>query len=357
MNSIYFCTTPFQILTCLALNKNHSGRLVIIDKFADSKKLCDKIRSLNLFSEVSVFDDSEMWSGNSKSWIGLRLRTVLSYKKCKTLVEHFFPDISTYTDIFVSSRQQVNRLVCMYAAQWLPDVEIHFYDDGLGTYSQSVTKISRLDKLLRWVLVGKKAAGFKYVMHLYSPEIYNAYNGAVNGIEKIAIENDAKRTISRVFDVKARYNYKKILFDTVPTVEFFDEGRPIYTELINLIISRGDVIIKQHPRNKEPRYEAEYFEDISIPFEALCSNTAYDDSVFYTSFSTAVFTPKIIYDQEPTIVFLYGIMKPYRRDTEQNCDLLVDCLKKMYREPEKIVVPKDKYELLNNLKKFVNNYV
>ena len=341
MKNIYICTTPFQVMTCIALNSGKKGDLVVLDKFNSSKELCDKVQQSHVFDSVTLFDDSQMWSGNSKSWVMLRLKTANTYRHCKELVERFFPDIKNYTGIYVSSRQQVNRLLCMYAAEWMPETKINYFDDGLGSYSQSVTKVKGFDKLLRTIFAGKKAANFTYNLHLYAPKIYQAYNGTQEPVEKIVIDQEIRQKISEIFEAGEIKVQKKILFDTIPSVEFQGEGIQIYDELVHKILEQGDVVIKQHPRNKEFKYDAEYMENVNIPFEVLCSTADYSESTFYTSFSTAVFTPKLIYDQEPAIVFLYKIMKPYRRDKAQDCDLLVKCLKEMYREPEKINVLAD----------------
>ncbi|MGI5874421.1 MAG: polysialyltransferase family glycosyltransferase [Bacillota bacterium] len=345
MKNLFVCTTPFQLMTCIALNKNLKGDLVVLDKFNSSQELCERVRHSDVFENVTLFDDSQMWSGNSKSWIVLRLKTANSYRKCKKLIERFFPNIREYTDIFVSSRQQVNRLLCMYVAEWMPKTKIHYFDDGLGSYSQSVTKVKRFDKFLRRILVGRKAANFTYQLHLYAPEMYQAYNGTEENIQKLIVDNETRKEIASIFCVASRSLPKGILFDTIPAAEFYNEGIYIYDELVDKILRQGNIVIKQHPRNKEFKYQAEYIENVSVPFEVMCSEADYSNSVFFTSFSTAVFTPKLIYDQEPMIVFLYKILKEYRRDKNQNCDMLVECLRHMYKNPEIVLTPRNQDEL------------
>lgn len=350
MKNLFVCTTPFQVMTCIALNKGLVGNLVILDKFNDSQDLCRKVQESNVFQNVRLFDDSQMWSGSSKSWFILRLKTVNAYRNCKGLVEKFFPDIGEYTDIFVSSRQQVNRLICMYAAEWMPKIRIHYFDDGLGSYSKSITEVKKIDKLLRRLFIGNEAANFSYELLLYSPEMYQAYNGTEEKIKKITIDSIRRERLDDIFSVPSQEIPRGIIFDTIPSAEFYDEGVRIYDELVEEILRQGNVVIKQHPRNKIFKYKAKYMESINIPFEVLCNKTDYSSSCFYTSFSTAVFTPKLLYDQEPTIVFLYKILRRYRRDKAQNCDLLVECLRKIYKEPKKIITPSTFEEFQNVIK-------
>ena len=350
MKSLFVCTTPFQVMNSVVISHSLEGpsTLVILDKFKDSNTLCERVKETEIFEDTRLFDDSAMWASRNRSWLLQRLSTVGTYIRCKSLVEKFFPEISTYTDIFVSSRAQVNRLLCMYAAQWLEDVRIHFFDDGLGSYSGSIIRIKGLDRVLRKTLVGKRAVDFTYDLYLYSPELYKAYQSDPKlTVQQICITEEDKKAISEIFHYEEESGLKcqNILFDTIPSDEFTKEGEDVYREIVRRIISLGNVVIKQHPRNREPRYDAPYFENITIPFEVYCANKSFDDATFYTSCSTAVFTPKLLYDQEPRIIFLYKALDDYRKNRNHDCDKLVSCLKKMYRNPEKIIVAGNREEI------------
>ena len=343
MNSLFICTTPFQVMNSVVISGSLEGTssLVILDKFKDSKSLCGHVEAEHVFQETRLFDDSEMWASRNKSWLLQRLSTVYTYTQCKKLVEEFFPDISAYTDIFVSSRAQVNRLLCMYSAQWLQDVRIHYFDDGLGSYSGSIIRVKGADKALRRIFVGKKAVEFTYDLYLYSPELYEAYQEESGlTVHPIRITEKDKARIARIFDCgqEEHLEYKNILFDTIPSDEFTKEGEAVYRETVKKILSLGNIVVKQHPRNREPRYDAPYFQNTAVPFEVYCAENNFDDATFFTSCSTAVFTPKLLYDQEPRIVFLYKAMDEYRKNKSHDCDKLVSCLKDMYRDPEKIKV-------------------
>lgn len=342
MKSLFICTTPFQIMNSVVI-ANHMddvSNLVILDKFKGSEHLCKDVQKCRVFHNVCLFDDSLMWASKNKSWLLQRLSTVWTYVRCKKLVEKFFPEISTYTDIFVSSRAQVNRLVYMYVSQWMTDVKIHFFDDGLGSYSGSIIEVSSLDRFLRKTIIGEKAVDFEYDLYLYSPELYRGYHNKDIAINKIDITDKDKDVIRKIFQLNIGdiTRGENILFDTIPTDEFTPQGVIKYREIVQQIIDRENIVIKQHPRNTEARYNAPYFENTSIPFEVYCSQKNYDNSVFFTSCSTAVFTPKLIYDQEPSIVFLYKALSEYRKSSNSDCDKLVSCLKRMYKNPRKIMV-------------------
>lgn len=166
-------------------------------------------------------------------------------------------------------------------------------------------------------------------------------------VNKITIDSKDKSIINKIFQLDADNinRGEDILFDTIPSDEFTPQGIEKYREVVKKIIARGNIVIKQHPRNKEPRYNAPYFENTAIPFEVYCSQKNYEDSLFFTSCSTAVFTPKLIYDQEPSIVFLYKALDEYRKNSNNDCDKLVSSLIKMYRDPSKIMVIKSVDEL------------
>lgn len=342
MKSLFICTTPFQIMNSVVIanHMNDISNLVVLDKFKGSEYLCKDVQKCQVFQNVRLFDDSLMWASKNKSWLLQRLSTVWTYVKCKELVEKFFPEIATYTDIFVSSRAQVNRLIYMYVSQWMTDVKIHFFDDGLGSYSGSIIEVSSFDRFLRKTLIGKKAVDFEYDLYLYSPELFRGYQNKDVVINKINIADKDKDVIRKIFHLNIGdiTRGENILFDTIPTDEFTPQGVIKYRDIVQRIIDRGNIVIKQHPRNNEERYNAPYFENTAIPFEVYCSQKNYDNSIFFTSCSTAVFTPKLIYDQEPSIVFLYKALSEYRKSNNSDCDKLVSCLKRMYKNPSKIMV-------------------
>ena len=67
-----------------------------------------------------------------------------------------------------------------------------------------------------------------------------------------------------------------------------------------------------------------------------------EDSILISFFSTAAFTPKLLYGKEPYLLFLYKLI----REPVFHADQVVDGLRRCYFRPEKIMVPETITELL-----------
>ena len=348
---LYLCTTPFQIMASvlLSIERGGNGDLIVLSKFSTAETVVKKLRKEGCFSNVLYLDDSTIWASKSKSWIWQRLSTVGTYFKCKKLVKRICPDIDQYTDVFVSSRAQINRLVCMYVAEWQTDSKIHFFDDGLGSYTRGVVDIKKLDYYLRRVIVGKRAASFTYDLYLYSPQMYRyCHPESILKLYKIKSSKNAVNIIENVFyDKDISWGKDEfILFDTKYDDEYTKNGIREYQNLVEAILSRHDIIVKKHPRETNRIFKTEYINESGTPFECECWKKDFSKRVFITGFSTAVFTPKIITDQEPTVIILYRLLKKYRRHVSPYDELLINALQHSYND-DKVFVPETEEELLN----------
>jgi hypothetical protein len=77
-----------------------------------------------------------------------------------------------------------------------------------------------------------------------------------------------------------------------------------------------------------------------------CQNSITNNHVLMSFFSTAAFSPKIIYDKEPYVIFLHKITG----FNFFNADILIYRLQSMYADSEKVMQPKNVKELSMILK-------
>jgi hypothetical protein len=83
-------------------------------------------------------------------------------------------------------------------------------------------------------------------------------------------------------------------------------------------------------------------------WEIECQNSITSDHILMSFFSTASFTPKLLYGKEPYLIFLdrltgYDFL---------NSDNLIRGLKSLYKNPKKIMQPKsvdELFEIIENL--------
>ena len=65
-----------------------------------------------------------------------------------------------------------------------------------------------------------------------------------------------------------------------------------------------------------------------------------DRYVLISYYSTAMFTPKMLFDREPYLIFTYHIWRVNESDEEtKKLQRIVQFLKDSYRNPEKVMAP------------------
>lgn len=82
----------------------------------------------------------------------------------------------------------------------------------------------------------------------------------------------------------------------------------------------------------------------NIPWEIYNFYNKLEKKILISYNSTACFTPKIIYDEEPTIIMLFKIKELGIKNENYN-DAFLKNIKKIYKDPQKIIIPTTFFEL------------
>lgn len=119
------------------------------------------------------------------------------------------------------------------------------------------------------------------------------------------------------------------------------------------IVGRDNFTFKWHPLRGEDRVfgdnEVETWPASDIPFEVYLATGNYEDNVLISWYSTACFTPKFIYDQEPIIIFIYHIVEA--NEEIERIESMVNKLISAYEHKERIYIPNDINELCQIIEK------
>lgn len=358
--SCFFCGTPFHIFNSIILvkNKNLYADIYIDDVFASAKTIADNLKALGVFDNVYLLDRKKHWRFPDNVLLQY-LFALKGYCTFDKVVPKIIPNLKTYADFYFANDPRTDvfgRFIKFYIVKNCTKYNIHYIDDGLGSYNRKMYEITWIDKLARRLFFRKNILLFDCDYYLHSPEYYSHLNGDnKNRIYPIGmIDEDLKEVLKRVFtlnNVNTIIDYN-IYFDTVRNEEFNAIGNKLVSRMIKELLSRGDFMVKSHPREMKEKYEDEYSIEFGLPFEILCLYNDFTDHILATSFSTAVFTPKLIFNQEPQIVLLYKVVKKYSKTNDALFDWYVNGYKKMY-PLEKLIVCNSEEEF----KKYVINNI
>ncbi len=361
MKNCFLCTTPYQILAVLSLLKGFkkTGDLYIINQFTGAETLAERIRKEALFDNVIFIDEELLYSRyvrtgpRLKRWLGL----TRIYEDTDLIVKNFIKDENEYEDVFISSNNLTARLAVLYLYKYYGLSTYSLFDDGIGSYrNKYLGKIGPLGRIYREIFIQKGSGKIKISdRYLYRDDLYLKMNPR-NDKEKIHklnfLSQDNYALIYRLFGLNhtIKINEKVIILDSYRAEELTEKGVAQIAELFDLIsttLNPDQIIFKAHPRDKTPRGDFHYLAssgDINLPFEVYASLQDFSDKILITNMSTAVFSPKMVLDQEPTLIFLFKILEHEIRN-HANIDDLVRNFKDLYRDPTKIYVPESKEEL------------
>ena len=117
---------------------------------------------------------------------------------------------------------------------------------------------------------------------------------------------------------------------------------------------KDDVIARIHPREKELElYEGLATDTDGYMWELQLSKTSMEGRLLVTLGSTGVFTPKLLYNSEPRLLFMYKLIPLPNGSALDEFLQIVSQLKESYAHPEHIYEP----ETWEEFEKFIQEYL
>ncbi len=354
IDSCYFCYSPYQIISAVSIVKQTHETADLYVFFDGAENYIREIRKENIFSKVVFVRKTRKKSTRRMSrW----LNTLREYIQCNKIAQEIFIPNTIYEKLYFSC-DALEAKCCFfcYIKKNIPIQRILF-DDGAGSYmNDSVNDISRKDAIIRSLLFGKKALEPVSDKMLFAPDLYKlTCKSTQYTIEKINGEFDEKETtnlFNRIFQFKDPDLIKEdcILLDCIHN-EIFDKHEQKKLQLIYNKIFQAcgieNIRVKPHPRdNATLKGKVKYYTNYKLPIECLYMNVDCNDKALISVSSTAVVTPKLFFDQEPYILLLYKLLDSKDPDMNQNdLDTYYRSCKKLYKHPERFMIPESGEEL------------
>lgn len=353
------CTTPYQIIAAISLKEQLKEKtdIYIVNQFKDSKHIAEKLDSLKIFNAVIEVDEKKIYpkiKRESNKYIK-HFRMAHAYFTLKKDVSKFLIRDYPYEKIYLSSKAFLGRMAQLYLIKYQKKVETIYFDDGIGSYlGNSLYSIRKSDWLLRRLIIGKKGTEINFTRYLYFPELVNRQlNEGIYKVNKLNFVEDTEK-IKNVFQREYTKKIKEnIIFLQVIDNEILgDAGEKAMKKIMDLLFkeSKGNMIIKPHPRDKrEKNLKYQYFEK-NIPFEVECLFNNMDNKILISICSTASVTPKLLFGQEPKVIFLYKILSKYIK-IDNEIEEFFNRFKEIYNDKSKIMIPSNVSELVKIIRR------
>lgn len=359
----FICATPLQVFNAVNIML-HDFPDSKMDIYAltfrtDLKKTFDCMDKTEIINKV--FYVNELLRNNNK------LQVVKDYLQIKKVIKKIVPkQTDYYTDVFTTWVGGYGTAVYSVIAK-NNHVKLHFYEEGIGVYKSRIFDYYGGIKKLYKLLGDKCEADNLEDIYLYAPDIiYKENHYRKKKIAAINKENkDEVQKINSVFNHKGKIDYSQNIVYLENYLEPSIYGAYEQTKILNNL-DKNKIIVRKHPITKGSIYEREDLKMDSnqeIPWELLLMNLENSqEKIFITILSTAVFSPKLIFDEEPKIVILAKAIAEELRGKSvygenfwtKEFEELVYKLKEKYREPQKVVIPENLTQFYEQMKKIDN---
>ena len=314
MNYIILCDTTYQILSAISFTLGKTKRTDRVDLVVDTLRtlnvdmhaLARRIEEENIFTNVYCIGNYQVKYKRIKpiikmlEWIMPRVIYKSMTKKITNKCEY---DVVVVSGPFSTQR-------CLIASY--PKSKLYYIEDGLGSYigRNGINGLSWRGKIAQRIFKYSPLHIFPQVVYLYSPEFYSGEYKAL--VKKMVFPKNRIEMLSRVYLVNKSYvkelysNYRFVYFS-----QLINSGENDM-RIENLIADtfkknfKDNIIVRPHPRGETKIYNGLNIDESFNQWELCCTEIDSKD-VLISSFSTALFVPKLIYDIEPIVIFTYKL--------------------------------------------------
>lgn len=335
----FACTTSYQIMNAISIVYSDSlnADIFIFDTFKGYKQIAERLENEKIFKEVYVvpFYSSKKYAGSKNL---MRISCMWSFVRATQYIRKVIPEYSSYDKIYVSS-QAIPKMVLMRALEkWNPNLVVVIYEDGMGTYVQGghalngSGKFQFLQKLLKFEFRPNGRTVFMPRLPQIAPPPEKVSEYKIVPMMPVPY----KKLRNLFYDIFGTEEKIKTINEKVIV---FDYLRLSYTEDIRALDIIYNIICKQYPNNSICKPHPRSTEEIKSPIK-IYSNTHVPMEVLYMGiddleervivsvFSTASFTPVLMFGKFPVLILLYKMFLSKERITEY--DKLLNKIKQVY---------------------------
>jgi len=335
--------------------KEYETDIYILNEFANAASVYTEIKKSGLFSCVYLLkplmfkSQNSMIRGMGLIWGYLHPESVVRWQLGEAV--HRFP--TDFYDVIMAS---VNVVFIASLCKLNPKAEFFMFDDGLGSYYGNLAGGGWKYKLFTRIFRQNDYAAIPQKLYVNNAGMCKS-KAAVKIEQLPSWDKDFLTYVYKVFSVEPQKSRvgQRVIFLSQP-FEDIDISKSFNAVMELLTFVSEDVLIRFHPREAGRKVPEKIRTDHgSVMWELTASMTDMDDKILVGYYSTAQMTPKILFDQEPWLIFLYRIDKNlFDERMKKSLDIMVEDLRANYRDKGKIFIPdsiEDFKEQLNSLMK------
>lgn len=346
------CATPFQIFNALNLVINIlKPEMCEIDLFVrnfsvETKRIIEKIKEHDLFENIYEYNLYDKEKKITYYYNDL-IQAINPYKFIQSILSEKV-DIHNkeYDYITITSGTELEVAL----TRVFSEARTIAYDDGLGSYIGDIVHDHKLNFI--WRILGRRTNRiWPDVLYVNNKKFCESRLAKeIIKLPQLKENKEYLNIVQEIFDYKVADNYfeKNIIYLTQPLDEIRIIKNVTLWEQFYYVIEKysDNGIVRIHPRDKEQKKCKLEVDSGDNLWELICAMDLRENHILISICSTTQIIPKILFDKEPYLIFLYRMFRyednmiPDGRFTP-----IVKKIITFYRNKNKIFVPKDVNEL------------
>lgn len=350
----FIATVPFTIVEAVNYvieNKIEDADIYVVNVFTGADKTAERIKKTGVFREVIYMDD-------------VLLTYPITLKKCINVVRNgkrFIKDNERQYDYvyYNNSGWLINSIfyTCFY--QRNKNIKNIFLEHGYYSYTKDYAKKPwYLRPMIK--LMGLKCMDGSMInkIEMFHPELMKMrYDGKLEKMSRVDRNNEIlAKALNEIFE----YQPEKDEFDSKDVIVFeqgqqkYDFDKDEFWDRVFEIIDKDRTVIKAHPRQKESTLGGKGLSvstNHTIPWEVEILNIDIRKKIQITIFSGACVSPKLLFDEEPIVIFLYKLLPVDESVWGEDMIHFADELGNTYRDRSRYFIPESFEEFEDYCKK------
>lgn len=363
---LFICSTRYTTFNSINLVLNNPDKyngksdLALFHQTDETKKLSENLKKSGIFSAIYDFPFINNLNTIYLIIVFIFPRFILHRlslnKDSISLIKNHYHTIYSQNLLYATLFKLINKKSNTY-----------LIEEGLSSYTSRTLDVTRRSFFYR--LLKKTNLDHFFLADikgqlLYKPELFCGEKGNMNYLS--INEPKHRTTFNSIFQYKANdlytsnqfvylgtpyYGLRKLISDPSIVDKSLEERCKSIVDDSMQILKRSSFVYRVHPIEKIDNNFYEKFcklDKYQNMWEIECQNSITSDHILMSFFSTASFTPKLLYGKEPYLIFLdrltgYDFL---------NSGNLILGLKSLYKKPEKIMQPKsidELFKIIENL--------
>lgn len=365
MDTICFiCDTPFQVMNAVLLwrrfqeeRNDVTADIYMGDQFNACRDIAERLKETRMFREVVLYDiPSNVISflNIGRNWE--RLCELFCHEAMVRKRTHRNVSANEYSELYLTHNYSKMQFLMRLLNS---DGMVNYIEDGVGSYLLDPQCKNRFYlKRLTYQMIRKPFPSL-VPAHLYlnSPLLFSIIQEDAKIIpEQLpplrSEDTETVNLLSWLFDFRRNplYDERRIVCLTQPYEEATKTKGREKPVLEACEAFRENIVLKLHPRQRDNSpYQGFDIDRKGELWELVSLLQITDNHILLSPFSTAQLLPKIIFDKEPWLVF----MAPLWKEMTPMQSKLIDALRQIYRNPEKVIVVRDVPELSMRLEQIL----